>query len=201
MTVLCCRLPLSTSEEAGRLNLIRDGGLPPVLDTAGVAGLLGLNPRTVLLMARDGRLPGRRVPGGRKYQFLTDEVLAALALDGHGCSGAPRSRASAASPAAPAELDPCDVWGALTAPRGARWAVTCLDHWMSLAEDAGLAVVCITEPSADSRGPCIGVVTVDGLTYRVLAGPRKRIRLVDDDGEMRWELVDSVWVEPVTSDD
>jgi hypothetical protein len=39
-------------------------------------------------------------------------------------------------------------------------------------------------------------VAVDDLTYRVLAGPRKRIRLVDDDGDARWHLIDAVWVEP-----
>ena len=53
-------------------------GLAPVLDTAGVAELLGLSRQSVLLMVRDGRLPARRVPGARKYQFITEEVLAAL---------------------------------------------------------------------------------------------------------------------------
>jgi hypothetical protein len=39
-------------------------------------------------------------------------------------------------------------------------------------------------------------VAVDGLFYRVLVAPRKRARVVDDDGVDRWTLIDAVWVEP-----
>jgi excisionase family DNA binding protein len=183
------------------MDRIRDGTLPPVLDTNGVADLLGLNPRTVLLMARDGRLPGRRVPGGRKYQFLTDEVLAALAVDGQSDAMASTPRASVATPEPPTDLEPCDIWGVAPAPRGPGWALSCLRHWVSLAEDSGLAVVCVTAPSSDGQGPFVGIVAVDDIAYRVLAAPRKRIRVIDDDGEMRWQLVDSVWVDPVTQPD
>jgi hypothetical protein len=198
MAVLCGRLPFLTFEE---VSAIYDGVLPPVLDTAGVAALLGLNPRTVLVMARDGRLPGRRLPGGRKYQFLTHEVLSALALDGHGDSRSSPSGSTELGPPPHADVDPCDLWGPAPARRGVGWATECLSHWMALAEAAGLAVVCITTPSPESRGPFVGVVAVDGLTYRVVAGPRKRVRVVDDDGDLRWDLVDSVWVEPATRPD
>lgn len=51
---------------------------PPILNTAQVAELLDLNPRTVLLMAADGRLPASRLPGSRKFHFLLEEVLATL---------------------------------------------------------------------------------------------------------------------------
>ncbi len=36
---------------------------PPIVSTAMVAEILGLNARTVLLMAQDGRLPASRIPG------------------------------------------------------------------------------------------------------------------------------------------
>jgi|SRR5579884_704776 len=52
---------------------------PPILTTAQVAELLGLNVRTVMVMANDGRLPASRLPGSRKYHFLLDDVLTTLA--------------------------------------------------------------------------------------------------------------------------
>jgi len=50
----------------------------PILDTAQVAALLNLNPQTVQLMAKDGRLPASRLPGTRKYHFLLDDVIEVL---------------------------------------------------------------------------------------------------------------------------
>jgi excisionase family DNA binding protein len=50
---------------------------PPILTTAQVAELLDLNPRTVLLMAGDGRLPASRIPG-RKFHFFLEDVLDTL---------------------------------------------------------------------------------------------------------------------------
>jgi excisionase family DNA binding protein len=52
---------------------------PPILTTAQVAELLGLNVRTVMVMANDGRLPASRLPGSRKYHFVLEDVLATLA--------------------------------------------------------------------------------------------------------------------------
>lgn len=49
-----------------------------MLNTAQVAELLDLNPRTVLSMAGDGRLPASRLPGSRKYHFLLENVIATL---------------------------------------------------------------------------------------------------------------------------
>ncbi len=54
---------------------------PPMLNTAQVAELLDLNPRTVLAMAGDGRLPASRLPGGRKFHFLLEDVLSTLAAN------------------------------------------------------------------------------------------------------------------------
>jgi excisionase family DNA binding protein len=51
---------------------------PPILTTAQVAELLDLNERTVLNMARDGRLPASRLPGARKFHFLLEDVIATL---------------------------------------------------------------------------------------------------------------------------
>lgn len=48
---------------------------PPVLDTAMVAELLDMNIDTVRRLSRDGILPAHRVPGGRTFKYLKDEVL------------------------------------------------------------------------------------------------------------------------------
>ena len=48
---------------------------PPVLDAAMVADLLGMNIDTVRKLSRDGVLPAHRVPGGRTFKYLKDEVL------------------------------------------------------------------------------------------------------------------------------
>ncbi|MEM7274434.1 MAG: helix-turn-helix domain-containing protein [Actinomycetota bacterium] len=51
---------------------------PPILNTAQVAQLLDLNPRTVLNMAGDGRLPASRLPGSRKFHFLLEDIIGTL---------------------------------------------------------------------------------------------------------------------------
>ena len=51
---------------------------PPTLNTRPLALPLDLNPRTVLNMAADGRLPARRLPGSRKLHFFREDVLATL---------------------------------------------------------------------------------------------------------------------------
>ncbi|MGH3440868.1 MAG: helix-turn-helix domain-containing protein [Nitriliruptorales bacterium] len=48
---------------------------PPVLDAAMVADLLGMNIDTVRRLSREGVLPAHRVPGGRTYKYLKDEVI------------------------------------------------------------------------------------------------------------------------------
>jgi excisionase family DNA binding protein len=50
----------------------------PILSTAQVATLLGLNPQTVQQMAKDGRLPAHRLPGARKYLFFQEDVVTFL---------------------------------------------------------------------------------------------------------------------------
>lgn len=66
---------------------------PPILTTAQVAELLGLNVRTVMTMANDGRLEASRLPGSRKYHFFLENVLDTLAQHRVG----PEPKASAPS--------------------------------------------------------------------------------------------------------
>ena len=49
--------------------------LPPILDAAQVADLLGMNVQMVRKYAREGRLPAYKLPGGRTFKFFRDEVF------------------------------------------------------------------------------------------------------------------------------
>lgn len=51
---------------------------PPVLDAAMVADLLQMNIDTVRRLSREGVLPAHRVPGGRSFKYLKDELIAWL---------------------------------------------------------------------------------------------------------------------------
>lgn len=48
---------------------------PPVLDAAMVADLLQMNIDTVRRLSREGVLPAHRVPGGRAFKYLKDELI------------------------------------------------------------------------------------------------------------------------------
>ncbi len=48
---------------------------PPVMDAAMVAELLGMNVDTVRRLSRQGVIPTHRVPGGRTFKYLRDEVI------------------------------------------------------------------------------------------------------------------------------
>jgi excisionase family DNA binding protein len=48
---------------------------PPVLDATMVAELLGLNIDTVRRLSREGVIPSHRLPGGRTFRYLKDEVI------------------------------------------------------------------------------------------------------------------------------
>ena len=52
-----------------------DDDLPPILDAAQVAELLGMNVQMVRKYAREGRLPAYKLPGGRTFKFFRDEVF------------------------------------------------------------------------------------------------------------------------------
>lgn len=49
--------------------------LPPILDAAQVADLLGMNVQMVRRYAREGRLPAYKLPGGRTFKFFRDEIF------------------------------------------------------------------------------------------------------------------------------
>ena len=49
---------------------------PPVLTAAQVADLLAMNVQEVRRLARDGRIPARRL--GKAYRFFRDEIVAWL---------------------------------------------------------------------------------------------------------------------------
>jgi excisionase family DNA binding protein len=52
-----------------------EADLPPILDAAQVAELLGMNIQMVRMYAREGRIPAYRLPGARTYKFFRDEVF------------------------------------------------------------------------------------------------------------------------------
>ena len=51
------------------------GDLPPILDAAQVAELLGMNVQMVRRYSREGRLPAYRLPGGRTFHYFRDELF------------------------------------------------------------------------------------------------------------------------------
>ena len=55
--------------------MVDGGDLPPILDAAQVADLLGMNVQLVRRYARQGRLPAYKLPGGRTFRFFRDEVF------------------------------------------------------------------------------------------------------------------------------
>ena len=51
---------------------------PAILSAEQVAEILGLNIRTVYVMATDGRMPASRLPGSRKFHFRLEEIIGLL---------------------------------------------------------------------------------------------------------------------------
>lgn len=51
------------------------GDFPPVLDAGQVARLLGLNIDYVRRLSREGVIPAHRLPGGRSFRYLKDELI------------------------------------------------------------------------------------------------------------------------------
>lgn len=171
--------------------------LPPVLTTQQVADLLGLTPVTIRQMVKDGRLLARRVPGSRKFMFLAEDVAELLrssvvTMD----DNATPSRVDELAPAAPPSVDPCDIWGAApTADGHVDFGSRCLQRWLDLAAERGVVPDEVYDGNGAANG-YVGEVVIDGLGYIIRHGRRQRVLIVDDDGADRWELIDSVWVEP-----
>jgi len=51
------------------------GDFPPVLTTALAAEMLQIHVEYLRRMAREGRIPCHRFPGGRELRFLRDELI------------------------------------------------------------------------------------------------------------------------------
>jgi hypothetical protein len=81
---------------------------------------------------------------------------------------------------------------------GRQWSVT---HWVHCARRVGHAAVPMGRGGGIPRATYCGHIDLDGLIYQVHRGPRKRILMqyVQADGSTaeRFELDESVWVEPV----
>jgi excisionase family DNA binding protein len=60
----------------------------PFLTLPQVAELLHISTKTAHAMAREGRLPARRLPGMRKYLFVRSEILELVDKSRVGVSGA-----------------------------------------------------------------------------------------------------------------
>ena len=86
---------VAKSDPYGRLRT----DYPSIISAEQVAEILGLNIRTVYVMAADGRMPASRLPGSRKFHFLLEEII--TLLEAHRVSPAPGgSEAPTAPPAA-----------------------------------------------------------------------------------------------------
>ena len=71
----------------------------PVLTSEEVAELLGVSPKTVVNMAKNGRLPARRIPGTRRYLFFEREIFETLEASKVGPGDDPEEDAETAEPA------------------------------------------------------------------------------------------------------
>lgn len=162
--------------------------LAAVLSADEVMGMLGLSPPTLRRLVKDGHLRAHRLPGGRKWVFRADEVLESV---GSWPSEEEGEDQHVPSPqTAPSDdgerVDPTSVW--CPTPTRADGGTTLEDYaaaWLDAARRSGLdpATVSPTE------------VCVYGRVYELRSGPRERVRVVDDDGEEAWQLIDAVWAE------
>ena len=85
---------VAKSDPYGRLR----ADYPSILSAEQVAEILGLNIRTVYVMAADGRMPASRLPGSRKFHFLLEEIIALL--EAHRVSPDPGESETANTPPA-----------------------------------------------------------------------------------------------------
>ena len=55
-----------------------DDDFPQVMDAAMVASMLGMSIDSVRRLSRENVIPSHRLPGGRTFRYLKDEVIAWL---------------------------------------------------------------------------------------------------------------------------
>lgn len=168
--------------------------LAAVLTAAEVMELLGLSPPTLRRLVKDGHLRAHRLPGGQNRLFRADEVLADVSS-----WSSDEEEDEERQPLPPTvstvtvddRVDPTTVW--CPAPRadggGTAQLEECAEAWLDAARRSGLEPV----PVSPTK------VEVDGRAYELRSGPRERVRVVGDDGEEVWQLIDAVWAEPVDS--
>lgn len=166
--------------------------MPAVMSMEEVVEVLGLSATTILRLVRGGHLQAHRPPGRRKWLFRADEVLDSVSSWSSG--GEDDGECLPLPPAAAAAedcVDPTTVW--CPTPRAEDdekpQLEECAEAWLDAARRSGLRAVLVGPTEVD----------VNGLVYALRSGPRERVRVVDDDGEEAWQLIDAVWAEPTTS--
>ena len=165
--------------------------LAAVLTAAEVMELLGLSPPTLRRLVKDGHLRAHRVPGGRDRLFRADEVLddvSSWSSDEDGGEERLPLPPDGGAMADNERVDPTTVW--CPAPRAVHDETPqleeCTAAWLDAARRSGLEPVPVSPTQVD----------VDGRVYELRNGPRERVRVVDEDGEEAWQLIDAVWAEP-----
>lgn len=167
--------------------------LAAVLTAAEVMELLGLSPPTLRRLVKDGHLRAHRLPGGQNRLFRADEVLDDVS------SWSSADEDELAQPPLPPpdapivendRVDPTTIW--CPAPHGHDGETAgleeCAAAWLDAARRSGLDAVLLSPTQ----------VEVDALVYELRTGPRERVRVVDDDGEEAWQLIEAVWAEPAS---
>jgi len=159
--------------------------------------LLGLSPPTLRRLVKDGHLRAHRLPGGRKWLFRADELLDNVSSWSSGEEEnedqSPLLTPSTGDGAAGNgdHVDPTTVW--CPAPRAADGGSPPAEEyaaaWLDAARRSGLDPATVSPTEVD----------IDGRVYELRSGPRERVRVVDDEGEEAWQLIDAVWAEPVES--
>lgn len=77
---------------------------------------------------------------------------------------------------------------------GRQWTV---EHWIHCGRRSGHTATARPDSGAEPRTTYCGDIDLDGLTYQVHRGPRKRILVQYGSTAERFELEESVWVEPI----
>jgi hypothetical protein len=81
---------------------------------------------------------------------------------------------------------------------GPQWTVA---HWINCARRAGHTAAPVDDEGTQTTLTYCGDVDIDGLVYEVHRGPRRRILSIYGESAARFELEESVWVEPVVPDE
>lgn len=89
------------------------------------------------------------------------------------------------------------VFAAPAIDQGEDWRARSLISWRILAGHEGIAATPTDAGGKGFSGTWCGNVDIDGLVYRVHRAPRKRMAMLDSEGEPTWVLHSATYVEPV----